>query len=146
MKTALADLTGASDRWGRTLLYQVVAGRLSILVVYLLLMLATPNTTTEGFSGVVQSLDATTYISALIAAPLVESLILLAIVGLVGGKFEAPRWLTVLMAGGVFLPMHGLVLMSLVIVPFLNVTAEPFCSWKPLVSVPDEPTVVPSMS
>ena len=129
MKGFLADLTGASDRWIRTLLYQVVIGRLSIFVVYALLLLVTPEMTQEGFSGVVRSLDTVMVIAALVFAPLVESLILLMIVGLVGGKFGAPRWFTVLFAGAAFLPMHGLVLMSLVIVPFFILMALVQFNW-----------------
>lgn len=127
--TVWNDLTGVSDRWLRTILYQVVAGRLSIFVVYLVLFLSTPQMTNEGFSGIVRSLDSVMVITALIAAPIVESLILLVIVGLVGGKFGAPRWFTVLLAGALFLPMHGLVLMSLVIVPFFVLMALVQYNW-----------------
>lgn len=123
------DLTGVSGRWPRTIVYQVVVGRLSIFLVYLVLFLATPQMTNEGFSGIVRSLDSVMIATALIAAPLVESLILLVIVGLVGGKFGAPRWLTVLLASALFLPMHGLVLMSLVIAPFFVLMALVQYNW-----------------
>lgn len=54
-----ADLVGASDRWGRTILFATVIGRLAILPIVALIYILVPDTSEEGYSGMPGDLEAT---------------------------------------------------------------------------------------
>ncbi|WP_396594084.1 hypothetical protein [Brevundimonas sp. R86498] len=125
-----ADLVGASDRWGRTILFATVLGRLAILPVVALIYILVPGTTGEGYSGELTDLGPAELVAALLVAPLVESLIIVFLVWLVGIRLGAPVWLTALLTAAVFVPMHGLVLVSLIIAPLFALMAAIQMNWR----------------
>lgn len=124
-----ADLTGASERWGRTLLLAVVIGRLSMTALGLMVLLAAGKQSTEGFTGVLQTLDTATIFGAVIGAPLIESLIVLALVWLIGFKLRASAAVTAVLVGLAFIPQHGLALVSVMTAPFFALEALILFNW-----------------
>lgn len=124
-----ADLTGASDRWGRTILYAVAIGRLSMLALGIVVLLAFGEGGVEGFTGFIESVDAATIFAAVFAAPFLESLILALIVWAVGFKLKASRAVTAVVAGLAFIPQHGLAAASVMVAPFFALEALILMNW-----------------
>lgn len=130
MKAFLADLTGASDRWGRTILFAAVAGRLALLPVAAAIYVLAPDTTEEGHTGTFGGLGFVDLFAALVLAPLLESLIIVFLVWLIGGRLRAPVWLTALLVGAAFVPMHGMVLVSVTVFPVFALMAAIQLNWR----------------
>lgn len=124
-----ADLTGASDRWVRTLVLAVVIGRLSMTALGLIVILAAGERSTVGFTGVIESLGAGEVFAAVVGAPVIETLILLLIVWLVGFKLKASRTVTAVVAALAFIPQHGLALASVMVAPFFALEAVILYNW-----------------
>jgi len=132
-----ADLTGESDRWGRTILYGVVFARLAfvpvLLVVGLLFMLSTgetdPSDSLSGTSELISEVNAGAIISGVIIAPLFESLILVFLVWLMRSKLGWRAWITALVCALLFVPLHGLAAGSFIIAPFFWLMALVQCNW-----------------
>ena len=133
-----ADLTGASDRWGRTILYGLLLSRVSLAPLLILVVLlhgaATGDWTgpgsIENFSGRIDQVDAGRILSAVIAAPLLETLLLVLLVGGIGFRLKAGRWATATFTGLAFIPLHGLGFGSLVVFPFFVLMAVVWYNWK----------------
>lgn len=138
MQRFWADLTGMSDRWGRTILYSAVFARLSLLPAAALVLLLygaatgdwTGSESVEGFSGAVDDIDGATIISALVIAPLFETLLLALLVWVLGFWLKARRWLTVTVVALAFVPLHGLAIGSLFVLPFFILMATVWYNWK----------------
>ena len=124
-----ADLTGASDRWGRTIVYAVAVGRLSMLVLGMAVLLAVGEGGVEGFTGVIESVDAATIFASVVGAPLLESLIVLVLVWVIGFKLKASRAVTAVITGLAFIPQHGLSLVSVSVAPFFALEALILMNW-----------------
>ena len=124
------DLIGAGDRWGRTILFATVVGRLSILPIAAVIYWLAPDTTEAGHTGAFGDLGFVDLFSALVVAPLVESLIIVFLVWLFGVCLRAPVWLTALLTGAAFVPMHGLVLVSLTVFPMFALMAAIQLNWR----------------
>jgi hypothetical protein len=120
---AWLDLTGASPRWLRTILYAAVAGRLSITAGGMIVYGLAGAGADAGFSGVVRSVDPGTILGMLLLAPLLESLIVLLLVWLFSGKLGWPIGVTVALTALLFMPQHGLSYASLAIGPFFALMA-----------------------
>lgn len=124
------DLTGRSDRWVRTLVWAVVVGRLSFIIlgVAILLVAATGSAETaamEKFSGLTDVLDAEWVFVALVFAPLTESIGILFLVWLLGHRsgWGWPVWATALTCAVASVPLHGLGPLSLAVAPFFALMA-----------------------
>ena len=126
----LADLVGAGDRLGRTILFGAIVGRLAILPVAAVIYALAPDTTEEGHTGAFRDLGFVDLFTALAVAPVLESLIVLFLVWLVGGLLRAPIWLTALLVGAAFVPMHGLVLVSPTVFPMFALMAAIQMNWR----------------
>ncbi len=132
-----ADLTGASDRWGRTIVYGLLFARLSLapalLVVALLFLWTTDdalsNDALAGFSGRLDNIDGARIFSAVVFAPLTESLLVVFLVWLMGKKFGWSGWLVALLSAVIFVPLHGLAIGSLMIAPFFGLMALVQFNW-----------------
>lgn len=133
-----ADATGASPRWGRTIIYGVVVARLSLVPMLILVGLidwaahgdAPGPGSLEGFSGAIGQIDAVLILSALIFAPVLESLLVAFLTWLVGFRLKLPLWPTATLVGLAFVPLHGLVPASLVIAPFFILMAAVWYNWQ----------------
>lgn len=112
------DLTGRSDRWGRTLVYAVVLGRLSLMGLGALLLAIYGQAAIGDFSGLVRSIEPGMILLIVGVAPPLESLIVLLIVWLVGGLLRAPAAVVAFACGAAFVPLHGLTPLSLMVLPF----------------------------
>jgi len=126
------DLTGQSDRWVRTLVLAVVIGRLSLValgVVILLAVGAAGHSDVDGvmdqYSGVIDALTAEWMFIALVFAPLTESLAIRLVVWLLGagGRRRWPVWGTSLACALLAIPFHGLGPLSLAVAPFFALMA-----------------------
>jgi len=113
-----ADLTGLSDRWGRTLLYAVLLGRLSLMAVGALLIAVYGVDSVKSFSGVVREISPLMIFLVVAVAPLVESLMLLIIVLVAGRLLKAHPAAVAFLSGALFVPLHGLTPVSLTVLPF----------------------------
>lgn len=125
-----ADLIGLSDRWGRTIALAAVLGRVATIPVAAVIYLLAPDTTEEGYSGVLTDLGPAEVIATLVVAPLVESLIIVFLVWLFGIVLRAPVWLTALLVATAFVPLHGLVLVSFAVFPIFALMAAIQFNWR----------------
>lgn len=138
MQRFWADLTGVSDRWGRTILYSILFARLSFLPAGILVVLLyglntgdwTGSGSVEGFSGLIDEIDGFRIFTAIVFAPLTETPVLALLVWAVGFRLRAPRWLTVTITALAFVPLHGLVIGSLLVAPFFALMATVWYNWK----------------
>jgi len=128
-RRAWRDLTGASTRWGRTILYAVVASRLSIAAAAIVIYGLAGAGADAGFSGMIRSVDFGIVFVFVVVAPVLESLILLLLVWLFSKKLRWPLPVTVLLTALLFVPQHGLSLASLVIAPFFALMAAVQHHW-----------------
>lgn len=122
------DLTGRSDRWLRTLVWAVIVGRLSLILLGVTILLAAGPAGTaamEEFSGLTDVLDAEWVFVALVFAPLTESLGIMFIVWLLARRsgWNWPVWATALTCALVSVPFHGLGPLSLAVAPFFALMA-----------------------
>lgn len=126
------DLTGQSERWVRTLVLAVVIGRLSLVavgVVVLLAVSAAGGGEVEGaldqFSGLTETLTAEWVFAALVFAPLIESLGIRLVVWVLGSRtgWAWPVWATSLTCALLAIPFHGLGPLSLAVAPFFALMA-----------------------
>jgi len=132
-----ADLTGESDRWGRTILYGVVFARLAfapvILAIALVYVLSTgetdPSKSFSGTSALISEVDAFAIVSGVFLAPLLESLILAFLVWLMSSKLRWRPWVTALVCALIFVPPHGLAIGSVIVAPFFWLMALVQCNW-----------------
>ena len=132
-----ADLTGESDRWGRTILYGVLFARLALapvlLVIGLFFMLSTgasdPSNSLAGTSALISEVDAFAIVSGVIVAPLFESLILVFLVWLMSSKLGWRAWITALVCALLFVPLHGFAAGSFIIAPFFWLMALVQYNW-----------------
>ncbi len=125
-----ADLFGRSDRWGRTILFATVLGRLAMLPVAAAIYGLAPNSSEEGFTGTFGDFGLGDLLTAILIAPLIESLIIVFLVWLFGVRLRAPVWLTALLVGAAFVPLHGLVLVSLAVFPIFALMAAIQFNWR----------------
>ncbi|MCA3699838.1 MAG: hypothetical protein IM674_02465 [Brevundimonas sp.] len=126
------DLTGRSHRWGLTIVYGVIFARLSIIPLLVLFALTTDvmnNDPLEGFSGAIGDIDAVRILSALVFAPLIESALVAFIVWLVSVRLRWPGWIAVSAVVVLSVPLHGLVLGSLLVAPFFALMATIQLNW-----------------
>jgi hypothetical protein len=123
------DLTGRSPRWTRTLLYAVLASRLSMVLIGVVVVLLAGEGVEENFSGLVTEIDALSTFGIVIFAPVLESLMLLFVVWLLGRKLRWPVPFAAVAAGLLFVPLHGLSLASLTIGPFFALMAAIQLNW-----------------
>lgn len=132
-----SDLTGQSDRWGRTILYGPVFARLSfapiLIAVGLVFMLSTgetdPSNSLSGTSALISEIDAFAIVSGVFLAPVFESLILAFLVWLMSSKLGWRPGITALVCALIFVPLHGLALGSLIVAPFFWLMALVQCNW-----------------
>ena len=130
-----ADLTGESDRWGRTILYGVVLARLSLATVSLAISLVYVLSTGETdfaviFSGTtISEVNAIQIFSGVFLAPLLESLFLAFLVWLISSKLRWRPWIMALVCALIFVPLHGLAIGSLIVVPFFWLMALVQYNW-----------------
>lgn len=122
------DLTGQSERWGRTLLLAVVVGRLSLVaagvVILMTVSLVSPQDADgvmDQYSGLTDVLTAEWVFVALVFAPLSESLAIRLVVWLLGRKW--PVWATSLACALLAIPLHGLGPLSVAVAPFFALMA-----------------------
>ena len=119
--TVWRDLTGQSERWGRTLLLAVVVGRLSLVALGAAIVLVVGPGATDQYSGLTDVLTGEWVFVALVFAPLTESLAIRLVVWLLGGKW--PVWATALACAALAVPFHGLGPVSLAVAPFFALMA-----------------------
>lgn len=120
---AWRDLTGASPRWGRTIIYAVLAGRLSIMALAVAVYALAGGEADAGFSGVVRSVDPGMIFVVVLVAPLLESLIVLLLVWLFSRKLGWSVGVTAALTALLFIPQHGFSFASLTIAPFFGLMA-----------------------
>jgi len=132
-----ADLTGQSDRWGRTILYGVVFARLSVapilIAVALVFMLSTgetdPSSSLSGTSALISEVDAVAIVLGVFIMPVFESLVLAFLVWLMSSKLAWRPGITALVCALIFVPLHGLAMGSLIVAPFFWLMALVQCNW-----------------
>jgi len=135
-----SDLTGESDRWGRTILYAVVLDRLALfamLLVYVLSIAETDLSSIEtelsgifsGTSMLISEVNASTIVLVGFAGPIFESLILAFLVWLMSRKLSWRPWITALVCALISVPLHGLAIGSLMVAPFFWLMALVQCNW-----------------
>lgn len=119
------DLTGQSDRWGRTLVMAVVVGRLSLVVLGVAILMVAGEGADDQFSGMSDALTDEWMFVGLVFAPLTESLIVRFVVWILGSRtgWGWPVWATSLFCGALAATLHGVSLMSLAVVPFFALMA-----------------------
>lgn len=124
-RTFWSDLTGQSDRWGRTLVLTVVFGRLSALLIGLPILMLAGDGADDQFSGMADALTDDWVFAGLVFAPLIESLGIRLVVWTLGSRagLNWPVWATALACGAVAVPLHGLSLMSMATAPFFALMA-----------------------
>jgi len=130
------DLTGRSDRWIRTLVWAVIVGRLSLIILGVIILLvasigSTETAAMEAYSGLTDVLDAEWVFVALVFAPLTESLSIIFLVWLLGGQggWRWPVWATALICAIASVPFHGLGPLSLAVAPFFALMAVIQHNW-----------------
>lgn len=119
------DLTGQSDRWGRTLVWAVVVGRLTMMAIGVPIMLLAGDGADDQFSGMIDGLTDAWIFAGLVFAPLIESLCIRLVVWMLGSRAGLgwPAWATALACGAIAVPLHGLSLVSLAVAPFFGLMA-----------------------
>lgn len=119
------DLTGQSERWGRTLVLAVIVGRLSLLVLGLAVLLAAGAGSMDQYSGLTDVLTVEWVFAALVFAPLFESLAIRLVVWLLGSRvgWGWPVWATSAACAVLAVPFHGLGPLSLAVAPFFALMA-----------------------
>lgn len=124
-QTFWRDLTGQSDRWGRTLVLAVVVGRLSFMALVLSIVLIAGEGADDNFSGIPDALTEEWIIASLAFAPLIESLAICFVVWLLGNHkgLGWPVRATSLACGVLAVPLHGLSLASFAVFPFFFLMA-----------------------
>lgn len=120
---AWRDLIGASPRWGRTILYAVVTGRLSIMALAIAVYAIVGEGADAGFSGVIRSVDPGMIFAIVVGAPVLESLVVLLLVWLFSRKLKWPLPVTVALTALLFIPQHGISVAALVVAPFFGLMA-----------------------
>ncbi len=118
------DLTGQSERWVRTLMLAVVVGRLSLVVIGFLILMAVGPGATDQYSGMIDAVTAEWVFAALVFAPLVESLAIRLVVWVLGRRIG--RWpvrATAAACALLAVPFHGLGPLSLAVAPFFALMA-----------------------
>lgn len=131
--TLWRDLTGQSQRWGRTLVLAVVIGRLSLIALGIAVLMMVGAGGGDGaeegavdqFSGLTDVLTAEWMFAALVFAPLTESLAIRIVVWGLGGRarWRWPVWATALACAALAIPFHGLGPLSLAVAPFFALMA-----------------------
>lgn len=119
------DLTGQSERWLRTIVLSVLVGRLSLLAIGSVVVAVAGIEVVEQYSGRIESLKPGVILSALLVAPIIESLAIRLAVWVFGSRFgwKWPVWATALACAALAVPLHGLGPMSLVAAPFFGLMA-----------------------
>lgn len=115
------DLTGQSERWVRTLVLAVVIGRLSLVVLGFLILLAVGAGATDQYSGMIDAVTAEWVLVGLVFAPLVESLAIRLVVWVLGRR--RPVRITAAACALLSVPFHGLGPLSLAVAPFFALMA-----------------------
>lgn len=115
------DLTGQSERWARTLVLAVVVGRLSLVVIGFLILMAVGPGATDQYSGMIDAVTAEWVFAALVFAPLVESLAIRLVVWMLGRRW--PVRVTAAACAFLSVPFHGLGPLSLAVAPFFALMA-----------------------
>ena len=115
------DLTGQSERWLRTLVLAVVVGRLSLVTLGILILLAFGAGATDQYSGMIDAVTAEWVLVGLVFAPLVESLAIRLVVWVLGLRW--PVRVTAAACALLSVPFHGLGPLSLAVAPFFALMA-----------------------
>ena len=111
------DLTGASPRWRRTLVLATLVGKMSLVATGFLIQAIAGENAAQGFSGVIHDLSLATILTAIVAAPLFESLCVMALVWLFAGVLNRPALQTSILVGLAAIPFHGLSAASVSVLP-----------------------------
>ncbi|MDZ4363636.1 hypothetical protein [Brevundimonas sp.] len=123
MQRFLSDLTGASTRWGRTILYGFVAARASITLVGIAVVLIWGEAGYDGFSGLLDQASLLVAIVAIAIAPLIEQLMVLFMVWVLAFVLRLPAEIAAVLTGLGFGTLHGLAPASLSVVPLFILLA-----------------------
>lgn len=124
------DLTGRSPRWMRTFFLGLVLGKLSSVLVGLAIR-SLGFQGEEQFSGAPSALSGELIFSALVFAPLFESLAVLGVFWLLARKSRRrwPVWSTALACAVLSIPLHGLSAYSVLVAPFFALMAAIQHNW-----------------
>jgi hypothetical protein len=114
---AWADLTGASPRWVRTVVYAALVGRLAALPLGLIVGAVWGEAGFAGFSGLIEAVDLRLILLAVVFAPLVEQLLVLVAVGILHWGLRFPPWPAALISAAGCCALHGLVPASILVFP-----------------------------
>jgi hypothetical protein len=129
----VAALFGHSDNWLLTAVLAGVAGKVAGVALILLLdELAWQLFDVElmaNFSGSRYSLNIFIVFLAVMLAPILESAIVLFIVWLLSKKVKASSVTTAVMCGAIFVPLHGISVMSLWVFPMFALHALIQLNW-----------------
>jgi hypothetical protein len=123
----------ADDVVGTALTAGVFSKLLGILIavpVSLCVTLTTGGDATKDFSGQVRTIDSDWLEAALVVAPLLESLILLAVTWLVRRVLGLAEIPAALCAGLILVPLHGLAAFSLTVFPTFALQALIAMRWQ----------------
>jgi len=115
------DLTGQSERWVRTLVLAVVVGRLSLVVLGFLILLAFGAGATDQYSGMIDAVTAEWVFVGLVFAPLIESLAIRLVVWMLGRRWSVR--VTAAACAVLSIPFHGIGPLSLAVAPFFALMA-----------------------
>lgn len=129
----VAALFGHSDNWLLTAVLAGVVGKAALFAVgFLLDELAWQLFDADsmaGFSGWGYSLNIFTVFRVVILAPILESAIVLFTVWLLSKKMKASSVTTAVMCGAIFVPLHGISVMSLSVFPVFALHALIQLNW-----------------
>jgi hypothetical protein len=116
-----ADLTGTSARWVRTVVYAALFGRMAALPLGLIVGAIWGEAGFAGFSGLIEAVDLRLILLAVVVAPLVEQVLVLAAVGILHWGLRLPPWPAALIAAAGCCALHGLVPASVLVFPLFAV-------------------------
>jgi hypothetical protein len=126
-----SDLTGASPRWGRTLIYAAVIGRLGFLPIVLLVAVLWGEGGFDGFSGQLQGGDDLVLeaLIALVVAPLLEQMLVLLGIVVAHWAMRLPPWPSAGLVAVLLSALHGLTPGSAMVFPLFLLLAVIQINW-----------------
>lgn len=124
------DLIGASTRWLRTILLATLVGKLAMTIMAMLLFELAGPSIDDGFTGIIGDLSPITLVDALVGAPLIESLGVVALVWILSGRLRLAAMSTALFIGLLAVPLHGLALASWCVLPLFSLFGVIQHQWR----------------
>lgn len=124
------DLTGASTRWLRTILLAALVAKLAMTLVGVLVERLAGPSSGDGFSGVIDNVSPVLVFVTLVAAPLFESLGVVALVWFFSGRLKCAAMPTALAVGLLAVPLHGLTLGSVSVLPMFTLFGAVQHHWR----------------